>query len=71
MKKIILIEGMHCNHCTGRVNDTLASLPGVEKVKVDLKKKNAVIKCNDQLSNDTIKNSITKLGFEVLEIKEK
>lgn len=69
MKKVIYIEGMHCDHCSGRVNDALANLQGVDKVKVNLKKKNAVIKCSDDLSNDTIKQTITKLGFEVVDIK--
>lgn len=69
MKKVISIEGMHCDHCSGRVNDALANLQGVDKVKVNLKKKNAVIKCSDDLSNDTIKQTITKLGFEVVDIK--
>lgn len=69
MKKVISIEGMHCDHCSGRVNDALANLQGVDKVKVNLKKKNAVVKCSDDLSNDTIKQTITKLGFEVVDIK--
>lgn len=69
MKKVISIEGMHCDHCSGRVNDALANLQGVDKVKVNLKKKNAVIKCSDDLSNDIIKQTITKLGFEVVDIK--
>ena len=69
MKKVISIEGMHCEHCSGRVNDTLANLQGVDKVKVNLKKKNAVIKCSDDLSNETIKQAITKLGFEVIDIQ--
>ena len=69
MKKVIYIEGMHCDHCSGRVNDALANLQGVDKVKVNLKKKNAVVKCSDDLSNDTIKQTITKLGFEVVDIK--
>lgn len=69
MKKVISIEGMHCDHCSGRVNDALANLQGVDKVKVNLKKKNAVVKCSDELSNDTIKQTITKLGFEVVDIK--
>ena len=69
MKKVISIEGMHCDHCSGRVNDALVNLQGVDKVKVNLKKKNAVIKCSDDLSNDIIKQTITKLGFEVVDIK--
>lgn len=71
MKKLILIEGMHCANCSGRVNDVLTNLPGVDKVKVDLKKKNAIIKCSDDLSDEIIRSSINKLGFEVIEIKEK
>ena len=69
MKKIIKIEGMHCSHCSGRVEKTLSLLEGVKKVKVDLKKKYAEIVCDVDISNEVISNSITELGFEVIEIK--
>ena len=43
-KKIISIEGMHCSHCSGRVEKTLLTIDGVKKAKVDLKKKEFKIK---------------------------
>lgn len=69
MKKTIYIEGMHCEHCSGRVFDTLSNIEGIDKTKVNLKKKNAVIKCQDNVTDEQIKTAITKLGFEVIEIK--
>ena len=42
-KKTISIEGMHCEHCAKKVENTLSSIEGVNKVKVNLSKKEAII----------------------------
>ena len=34
-KKIISIEGMHCEHCAKKVKTVLSSIEGVNKVKVN------------------------------------
>ncbi len=68
MKKEILISGMSCNHCAKKVEDALISIEGVEKVKVDLNKKMAKIKCNKEIDNNLIKEIITNLGYEVVGI---
>lgn len=38
MKQQFSIEGMSCNHCAARVEETVSALYGVQKVKVNLKK---------------------------------
>ena len=42
-KKTISIEGMHCEHCAKKVEETFKSIEGVNKVKVNLLKKEAII----------------------------
>lgn len=39
MKKIIAVEGMHCQHCQASVEKALSQIDGVESAKVDLAKK--------------------------------
>lgn len=69
MKKIINIEGMHCSHCEKRVTDALSTLENIKKVKVNLKKKEAVIESASPINDEIIIEAITKIGFEVINIK--
>ena len=63
----VIIEGMHCVNCSGKVEKALNELEDVS-VTVDLKKKTAFVKANED-KKDLIKNTIEELGFKVLEIK--
>ncbi len=67
MKKIIEINGMHCEKCKARVENALNGIEGV-KAKVNLAKKNAVVEIKDGVSDEKIKNTVTELGFEVGQI---
>ena len=60
IKKLIEIEGMHCEHCQKKVEDTLCSIPEVEEVSVNLDKKNAKIKIS---YDNTLKNYCNKRLF--------
>ena len=42
-RKIIGIDGMHCDHCASKVDQALESLSDVDSVRVDLKKKIAIL----------------------------
>jgi cation transport ATPase len=68
-KKQMLIEGMNCAHCSGRVEKALLALPGVEGVEVDLAAKCAVVSCAADLADEALKSAVTGAGYEVLEIK--
>ena len=68
MKKIE-IEGMQCNHCKMTVEKALNSIEGVNNVKVDLEKKNAVIEFEKEIDNNKIKEVIEEAGFVVKDIK--
>ncbi len=63
----VIIEGMHCVNCSGKVEKALNELDGVN-ASVDLKKKTAFVKA-DESKKDEIKSLIEELGFNVLEIK--
>lgn len=67
-EKIILIYGMHCEHCKMSVEKALTGVAGVTSVNVSLENKNATLKANREVSDDEIIKAITEAGFEVKEI---
>ena len=71
MQKVISIEGMHCQHCSGAVTKALTKLAGVTSVDVSLEKKCAVIECEKTVTDDVLKATITDLDFEVKDIETK
>lgn len=68
-KKIITIEGMQCEHCAKKVETVLKSINGVEKVKVNLSKKEAIITSKIEIDNQSIQDSFNELDFKIIEIK--
>lgn len=68
MKKKVGIEGMTCDHCVRRVENALKELEGVNKVKVNLKKKTAEMLLEADLSSDKIKAAVEDAGYEVTDI---
>uniref|UniRef100_UPI00402A7690 heavy metal translocating P-type ATPase n=1 Tax=Turicimonas muris TaxID=1796652 RepID=UPI00402A7690 len=68
--KAVLIEGMMCSHCSSAVEKGLSKLPGVQSVKVDLKDQLATIVFNGELSDETIKSTVEKLGYQVVKIED-
>lgn len=67
-KTIIKIEGMKCQHCASKVSNALENIEGVKKVKIDLDKKEAIIKSKEKLDINILKKAITDLDYEVISI---
>ncbi|MBC8316709.1 MAG: heavy-metal-associated domain-containing protein [Desulfobulbaceae bacterium] len=59
----IKIKGMSCQHCVASTTQALQGLDGINNVVVDLDKGEAHYEGN--VSLDTIKAAIKKIGFEV------
>ena len=70
LKKIIKIDGMSCSHCAKKVEDTLLSIDGITKAKVNLKEKIATITLNNNIDNSIIKEKIDALDYKVLDIND-
>ncbi len=66
MKKIIKVEGMHCNHCKMRVEKALKGLKGVSSAIVNLEAKTAEIESDSEIDNATIATAIDDAGFSVM-----
>jgi uncharacterized protein len=63
--KTFLIEGMTCNHCVANVKNSLIKIEGVQNVRINLEKKNAVV--DGDYNSEEIKATITKAGYKVVE----
>lgn len=68
MKKKIIIEGMSCGHCTGRVEKALLATDGVEAVQMDLASKSALVQLSQEISDDALIALVDDAGYEVIEI---
>lgn len=69
MKKTMIIEGMMCAHCTGRVQKALEEIPGVESAAMSLEDKSAEVLLTDSVSEEELKKAVTEAGYEVVEIR--
>lgn len=69
IKKILVIEGMSCNHCAKRIESSLLNLEQVKSIKVDLDSKEATIILKKDVDNQILKEKIDNLGFNLLEVK--
>ncbi len=68
MKKTMIIEGMMCPHCSGRVHQVLNALEGVT-AEVDLENKCAKITLSADVSDELLVQTVTDAGYQVIELK--
>ena len=67
LKEKLMVNGMSCAHCEGRVNTLLEGLEGVKSVKASAKKNEVVIKFDEtKIELSTLKAKINETGFEVV-----
>jgi len=66
MEKTMVIKGMMCPHCSGRVEKALNDLPGVTAT-VDLAAGTATVK--GDVTDEVLTQTVTAAGYEVVEIK--
>ena len=59
------VEGMMCEHCKARVEKALAAVPGVKKVKVDLREKSVTY--YGAAAKESVASAITEAGYQVIE----
>ena len=65
MTKVISIEGMMCNHCTGTVQKALEAVEGVKAVTMSLEQKNATVELASDVADDVLTKAVTDAGYEV------
>ena len=68
MEKKMIINGMMCMHCVGRVDKALNAIDGVT-ASVDLESKTATLTLTKEVSDDVLTKAVTDAGYEVESIK--
>lgn len=71
MKKIVKVEGMHCQHCQATVEKVLSGLQGVSSAKVDLDKKTATVTLESEVADDLLMQTVNEAGFQAISVTEK
>jgi len=61
----VKINGMRCQHCVNATSQALEAIAGVSNVSIDLDKGEASFE--GDVSSETIKETIAKIGFEVID----
>lgn len=69
MNKTMIIEGMMCGHCTGRVEKALSAIDGVDKVEMSLEDKSAVLSLSKEVADKVLTDAVTEAGYEVVSVK--
>lgn len=69
MKKILIIEGMTCNHCVMHVKNALEEVEGVKKVLVNLKNKMATIELSSSIDESLLVKAVLQTGYKVVEVQ--
>ena len=68
MTKTMIIEGMMCHHCTGRVEKTLAAIDGVAAVEMSLEGKSATLTLSKDVDSKVLTDAVTEAGYEVVSV---
>ena len=66
-ERTVNIEGMVCDHCSGRIQNALNSIEGIN-AKVIRSKGKAIVKLGRQIDDEELKKIITDLGYQVTDI---
>ena len=66
--KTVIVDGMTCDHCKIWVEKSINNIDGAA-AKVNLKKKEAIVSLEKDVSDDEIRAVIEKAGYKVREIR--
>ncbi len=70
MTKVITVEGMMCGMCEAHVAEALRKVPGVENAKADRSKKQAVVTCGAEVSDEALLKAVADTGYEASDVRE-
>lgn len=71
MKKYKLtISGMHCASCAGNVERSLRKVSGIKNVSVSLMTNKSIVEAEDSVSEEALKQAVTRTGYRVVEIQK-
>lgn len=67
-KKTVIVEGMTCEHCKNRVEESIDKIEGAAGI-VHLKKKELIVSMERPVSEEEIRAAVEKAGYQVAEIR--
>jgi P-type Cu+ transporter len=70
MEKIIMINGMSCEHCKASVEKALDAIDGVT-ASVDLEKKCAEVLLSKEVADNVLEEAVKEAGYEVVSVSSK
>lgn len=62
-KITLKVENMNCGHCSGMVEKTLKSIPGLSGISVDLEGKKACFTAEEESLADQAAEAVAKAGY--------
>jgi copper chaperone CopZ len=65
-EKIVVIKGMTCGHCEGRVSTEIMAIPGVLAVVASAEKAHAIITSDLEISSDAIDSAVRAAGYSLV-----
>lgn len=71
MEKKLLIEGITCDGCANTVLNRLQSVEGVSEVTVSRETNSAVIRGENEISDEAIHESLVDSKYNVIEIQDR
>lgn len=69
--KVINVDGMECKKCANTISDELNKIVNVKSVKINIDKKEVIVKYKDNLDNTEINDAIERVGYTVTGIRDK
>ena len=67
ISKVIIVDGMSCNHCVNAVTESLSELDGVNGVQVNLEEKEVTVQFDSEKINDQkLFETIEEIGYDVI-----
>ena len=67
-KKVFTVEGMHCEHCKRRVEETVNDIKGVAGI-VNLKKGELTVSYESDVDDKEIIEKLEKRGYSVVNVR--
>ena len=67
MEKTLIVEGMMCMHCEGRVKSCLEGLEGVTEAIVSHEEGTAKVILSKDIGYDVLKKTIEDQGYKVID----
>ncbi len=69
MTKKMVIEGMMCGHCSGRVKKVLEALPQVEEAVVSHEDGTAIVTLSEEVADDVLRKAVEDQDYKVISIE--